>query len=121
MFGCERVTDIDSNYRTIVEPEARLVVGDSYGGLISMYIGFTNSELFGNVYSQSGYHSFNNDKIIKLINDSNKRPLKIYFDCGIYEQQVGAAFLPKEERNFLEGNRRLKSVLRTKRYDFNYF
>ncbi len=120
-FVSELVPLVDSKFRTIDEPDARLVVGDSYGGLISLYIGFSNSDSFEKVYSQSGYHSFNNDKIIKLINDSEKKTIKIYLDCGIYEKQVGAAFLPESERNFLEGNRRLKKALEEKGYDFNYY
>jgi enterochelin esterase family protein len=120
-FVSELVPIIDSKFKTIVNPDARLVVGDSYGGLISLYIGFSHPKLFGKVYSQSGYHSFNNDKLIKLINDSEKKAIRIYFDCGKYEKQVGAAFIPEEERNFLEGNRRLKKALETKGYDLNYY
>ena len=66
-FVSELVPFIDNNYRTRVEPGERLVIGDSYGGLISLYIGFSNTDIFGNVYSQSGYHSFNKDKLIKII------------------------------------------------------
>lgn len=120
-FVFEVVPFVDNKFRTIVDPDARLLIGDSYGGLISLYIGLLNSELFGKVYSQSGYYSFNKDEIIKLIAKSETKELRIYFDCGIYEKQVGAAFIPEEERNFLEGNRRLKKVLETKGYEFNYF
>ncbi|MCH7724230.1 MAG: esterase family protein [Bacteroidetes bacterium] len=120
-FVFEVVPFVDNKFRTIVDPDARLLIGDSYGGLISLYIGLLNSELFGKVYSQSGYYSFNKDEIIKLIDKSETKELRIYFDCGIYEKQVGAAFIPEEERNFLEGNRRLKKVLATKGYEFNYF
>jgi enterochelin esterase family protein len=120
-FTSELVPFIDRKFRTVDDADARLVVGDSYGGLISLYIGFSHPELFGKVYSQSGYHSFNNDKIIKLINDSEKKEINIYFDCGLYEMQVGAAFIPEGERNFLDGNRRLKKVLETKEYQFIYF
>lgn len=120
-FVSELVPFVDSKFRTIDEPDARLVVGDSYGGLVSLYIGISHPDLFGKVYSQSGYHSFNNDKIIKLINDSEKKTIKIYLDCGIYEKQVGAVFIPEEERNFLECNRRLKKALEEKGYDFNYY
>jgi len=120
-FVSELVPFIDGRFRTIINPDKRLVVGDSYGGLISLYIGFSHPGVFGKVYSQSGYHSFNNDKLINLINNSEKKEIKIYFDCGIYEKQVGAAFIPEAERNFLDGNRRLKNVLEKKNYKFNYF
>jgi len=119
-FTSELLPFIDSNFRTINEADDRLVIGDSYGGLISLYIGFSYPELFGKVYSQSGYHSFNNDKIIQLLNNSQKKELNVYFDSGLYELQVGAAFIPEGERNFLEGNRRLKKVLEKKQYQFVY-
>jgi len=120
-FVSELVPFIDRKLRTVDDADARLVVGDSYGGLISLYIGFSHPELFGKVYSQSGYHSFSNDKIIQLINDSEKKALNIYLDCGLYEKQVGAAFIPDGERNFLEGNRRLKQALDAKGYQNVYF
>jgi enterochelin esterase-like enzyme len=120
-FVSDLVPFIDDKYRTMDDADERLVLGDSYGGLISLYIGFSNPELFGKVYSQSGYHSFNNDKIIELIRESEKKEIKIYFECGIYEKQVGAAFIPEAERNFLEGNRRLKKVLEINGYQHVYF
>ena len=119
-FVKELVPFIDNNFRTINSPDKRLVVGDSYGGLISLFIGFTNSEVFGNVYSQSGYHSFNKDSLIKLINDSDLKPINIYMDVGTYEHSVGANFLPESERDFLAGNRRMKKVLEEKGYNFKY-
>ena len=120
-FVKELVPYIDNNFRTLKSPDNRLVVGASYGGLISLYIGFTNPEIFRNVYSQSGYHSFNKDSLINLINDSVMKPINIYLDVGTYELSVGANFLPENERDFLAGNRRMKEVLEKKGYDFKYF
>lgn len=120
-FVKELVPFIDNNFRTLKSPDNRLVVGDSYGGLISLYIGFTNPEIFGNVYSQSGYHSFNKDSLINLINDSDLKPINIYLDVGTYELSVGANFLPENERDFLAGNRKMKKVLEKKGYNFKYF
>jgi enterochelin esterase family protein len=120
-FVSELVPFIDRKFRTIDDADSRLIVGDSYGGLISLYIGFSNPDLFGKVYSQSGYHSFNKDRIIGLINESDMKGLNIYFDCGLYELQVGAAFIPEAERNFLEGNRRLRKALVAKGYNNIYF
>jgi enterochelin esterase-like enzyme len=119
-FVKELVPTIDQKFRTINSPDNRLVVGDSYGGLISLYIGFTNPKIFGKIYSQSGYHSFNKDSLIKLINNSDLKPINIYLDVGTYEHSVGANFLPEGERDFLAGNRRMKKVLEKKRYDFKY-
>jgi enterochelin esterase-like enzyme len=119
-FVDELVPFIDSKYSTQVKPGGRLVVGDSFGGLISIYIPFKHPEIFKMGYSQSGYHSFNDDKLIKLIDSSEKKEIKLFVDVGTYEKKVGATFLPENETNFSEGNRRLRKVLKEKGYDFIY-
>lgn len=119
-FAEELVPFIDKNYSTFIDPKARLVAGDSFGGLISAYIPFARPDVFANGYSQSGYQSFNNDKLITLYKTEPKKEIKLYVDIGIYEEVVGGSFLPKEELNFLEANRRLKKVLNEKGYNFVY-
>jgi len=119
-FTDELVPYIDGNYRTMEEPEHRIVIGDSFGGLISLYIAFQRPDVFGSAYSQSGYVSFQNDKLIRLIESSSMRPVRFYVDIGIYERNVGSLFLPADETDFLEGNRRLRKVLEEKGYDFRY-
>jgi enterochelin esterase family protein len=119
-FSDELVSWVDSNFRTNDNSQSRLVVGDSFGGLISTYIAFSRPNVFGLAYSQSGYHSFQNDRLIKKISEAEKKNIKLYIDTGIYERKVGATFLPKEEGDFLLGNRRLKAVLDEKNYEFVY-
>lgn len=119
-FTDELVSFIDARYRTIPEPGKRIVIGDSYGGLISLYIAFERPDVFGTAYSQSGYVSFQNDKLIRLIESSSLKPVRFYVDIGIYERNVGSLFLPADETDFLEGNRRLKKVFEEKGYDFIY-
>jgi len=119
-FTKELVQFIDSKYSTEQNAEGRLVVGDSFGGLISTYISFRYPEIFKMVYSQSGYFSFNNDELLKLISSSEKTSIKIFADIGIYERKVGATFLPDEETDFLEANRRLRHILQEKEFDFVY-
>jgi len=119
-FTEEVVTFIDSKFRTITKPVARLVVGDSYGGLISLYIAFKKPDIFKNAYSQSGYHSFQNGRIIQMLEDSERKDIQLYIDIGKYERKVGSAFLPASEGDFLMGNRRLRDVLEKKSYDFIY-
>lgn len=119
-FVSELVPYIDENYSTVKAPEARLVIGDSYGGLISGYIPFKHPEVFANAYCQSGYFSFSNDSLINLFKSSEKKPVKLYVDIGTYEKNVGASFLPSAETNFTEGNRRFNQVLEEKEYDFVY-
>lgn len=119
-FAEELVRFIDKNYNTMNDPKARLVAGDSFGGLISAYIPFVRHDVFANGYSQSGYQSFNKDKLINLYKEKTNREIKLFVDVGIFEEVVGASFLPKEETNFLEANRRFKKVLEEKGYDFVY-
>ncbi|NWF89277.1 MAG: esterase family protein [Ignavibacteriaceae bacterium] len=120
-FFCdELMTFVDKNYRTINLPESRLVVGDSYAGLISFYIAFSRPDSFANAYSQSGYFSFNNDQIIKLFRSVDRKKIKLYFDVGTYETKVGADFLPATELDFTNANRRMQDVLIMKNYNFCY-
>jgi len=120
-FFCdELVPFIDKTYATIQSPEKRLVAGDSYGGLISVAIGFKRPDVFGNAYGQSGYYSCFNDQLIREINTSEKRNVRFWVDVGTYERVVGGNFLPKQETDFLEAARRLKTFLEGKNYNLVY-
>lgn len=119
-FIDELVPFIDERYRTRTNPQSRLVVGDSFGGLISAYIPFKRPDVFGQVYPQSAYVSFQKDKLIKLYEAAERKPIRLYVDVGHYERAVGANFLPDDEIDFLEGNRRFREVLEKKDYDFVY-
>ena len=119
-FTEELAPFIDNHYRTRASAENRLVVGDSYGGLISTYIAFARTDIFGMAYSQSGYFSFQEDRLIRAFQEQKKRPLRLYVDIGHYERVVGAAFLPAPEVDFLAANRRFREVLADKGYDFIY-
>ncbi len=119
-FVDELVPFIDSKYSTMQDSKNRLVVGDSFGGLISTYITFSHPKIFNMAYSQSGYHSFQKDNLIKLFEKANKKDIKLYADVGTYERKVGSSFLPADETDFLEGNRRFKKVLEEKKYNFIY-
>jgi len=116
----ELVPFIESNFRAEQNPLSRMAAGDSFGGLISAYTPFLRPDVFGIGYSQSGYHSYQNDRLINLYQSSKKKPISLYVDIGIYEQVVGADMLPKEETDFLSANRRFKKVLEEKGYDFVY-
>ncbi len=119
-FADELVPFIDKKYRTRSNPRNRLVVGDSFGGLISAYIPFKRHDIFGLGYPQSAYVSFQKDKLIKFYEEADRKPIRLYVDVGHYERAVGANFLPDDEIDFLEGNRRFSAVLEKKGYDFVY-
>jgi enterochelin esterase-like enzyme len=119
-FVKELVPFIESKFTVSTETSDRMVAGDSYGGLISAYIAFSHPEVFGKAYSQSGYMSFQKDKFIRLVDSLPVKPVDLFIDIGTYEESVGAAFLPEDEINFVEANRRLKDVLHKKGYMFIY-
>jgi len=120
-FFCDELVNfIDNNYSSIQSADKRIAVGDSYAGLISTYITIVRSDVFQNVYSQSGYYSFNDDRIIKLFKSSERKPINMFLDIGTYEENVGADFLPQTELNFTNANRRMRDVLLYKDYNFVY-
>jgi enterochelin esterase-like enzyme len=70
-FFCdELVPFIDKTYSTIAEPSARLVCGDSFGGLVSVVYRFRRPEVFGLAYGHVGYYSFQKDSLIHMIANS---------------------------------------------------
>jgi len=120
-FFCdELIKFIDKNYSTENSAKSRLVTGDSYAGLISLYIAFSRPDLFANAYSQSGYFSFRNDKIIKLIRENETKPINLFLDIGTYEEKVGADFLPSAELDFTSANSRMEKELMNKGYNYIY-
>jgi len=99
----------------IGNPSKRLVMGASFGGLISVYAAFKHSRVFRNAASQSGYLSRKKDRIIREFEKSSKKKIKFYLDCGTYETNVGLVF-----GNFIEGNRMMCETLRARGYKFVY-
>jgi enterochelin esterase-like enzyme len=71
-------------------------------------------------YSQSGYFSFNNNRLLKLFDEQPAKKLKLFFDIGTYEEKVGADFLPSAELDFTDANRKMRDILLYKEYDFMY-
>lgn len=119
-FADELVPFIDRNYNTLAAADARLVAGDSFGGLISAAIPFFRPELFACGYSQSGYLSFNKDTLIEQYRTAPVKSIRLYVDVGTYEERVGGAFLPAAETDFTAANRRFNRVLQEKGYQFVY-
>lgn len=116
----ELVGFIAEKYRTRDDRLQRLVIGDSFGGLVSAWIPFKRPDVFALGYSQSGYQSFRKDQLIKEYEQAGKKDIRLYVDVGTFERNVGSAFLPADETDFLEANRRFKRVLQNKSYDFVY-
>jgi len=64
-FVNELVPYIDANYKTMLDPKERLVLGDSYGGNISALISYNHPEVFGlcglhsAAFQPNGYEAYN--------------------------------------------------------------
>lgn len=116
----ELVPFVDARYRTRRDPTARLIVGDSYGGLIVTYVAFRRPDVFGLGYSQSGYHSFQDDRMVRIVGAADPPPVRLYVDVGTYETSVGAGMLPAAETDFLAANRRLRDALVARGVDAVY-
>jgi enterochelin esterase family protein len=111
-FSDELVPFIDGRLRTRRSPSARLIVGASYGGLISAYIGFVRTDVFGLAYSQSGYMSFQNDRLMREMEAKGSAGARLYVDIGTYERRVARGIVIDTEGDFLLANRRCHETLR---------
>jgi len=82
---------LDYNYRTLnqpgepVQPQANITAGSSFGGVITSYMGMTNSNVFGQIGAFSpAFQSVTNFWNNTLV-PAPKLPLKIYMDVGSTE------------------------------------
>jgi len=77
---------IDSNFRTLNDPENTALIGSSAGGLSTYHIGFRRSNIFGKVGILSPFfvkvNDFNHSEQKLYMCFNEKKPLKIYIDIG---------------------------------------
>lgn len=97
---------VDARFRTIAAPEKRAVLGASYGGNISLWLGMNHPEIFGNVAAQSSYIQ---GSIVGGFQNSPKLDLKIDMILGTYDI---ASLIPMV-RNFIP-------ILDAKGYTYQY-
>jgi enterochelin esterase family protein len=112
-----------SNYNIHPKSNKVIVAGSSRGGFAASYIALNNSDIIGNVLSQSGSYwikgtknenhwTYPKDegKLIKEFKKSQRLPIKFYMDVGIYD--AGASMLGM--------NRELRDILEIKGYEVDY-
>jgi enterochelin esterase-like enzyme len=68
---------IDANYRTLTDAENTGVLGSSFGGLISEWLGWAHSETYRRIGAMSTAHV-----CFPLPAPDTKRPIRIYLDSG---------------------------------------
>jgi len=103
------VPNVERDLKLSLSASERVLVGDSLGGLISIYLAVQNPGLFRLVGSQSGAFLRANNRILDLLNAYSGPELKISLDIGEYESD-----------RFIDGNERVKRILRDKGWDFRY-
>jgi enterochelin esterase family protein len=113
----ELVPWVDRTFRTRPEATSRMIAGDSYAGVCSLFTSYRYPSVFACSYSQSGYVTLDDGLILRAFAEGDRRDIRLYVDVGIYETHVGSGWLPASEINFTEGNRVFAAVLRDRAYD----
>jgi enterochelin esterase family protein len=98
---------IDTKYRTRKDPAGRAMTGISNGGYISLYIGISNPEAFGNISAQSSNYD---ETLFELYEKGKASDMNVYIDMGSYD-------IPK----LVERVRQFLNILDAKDYQYNYY
>jgi enterochelin esterase family protein len=142
-IATELVPYIRSHYNVTKQPAQTVVGGYSAGGLASVYVGLRHSEVFGNVFSQSGPFwwapehngghcgpdclaagyapnrstdaTTEGNWMVREYLASEKLPLRFYLEAGTFEIDKKG-----EGGDVLEPTRHLRDVLRAKGYQVHY-
>ncbi len=101
---------IDSRYRTLPDREHTGVMGASYGGLVSLYLGWTYPRVFSRVGAMSPKYDWADDDIVRYL-ERNTPPsgVRLWLDMGTAEKS--------DDRNHdgvpdvLERHRRVRDAL----------
>jgi predicted alpha/beta superfamily hydrolase len=72
---------IDAKYRTLTGPSNTAVMGSSLGGVVSFYLGWQWSEVFGKVACLSSTFTYR-DNLLQRVSTEPKRKIRIYLDSG---------------------------------------
>ena len=98
----ELLPTLESDYPLVGEPEARGLMGASFGGVASLHAAWRHPDTFGNLLLQSGSYAFSDlgrhrrgpvfDPVVRFMNEFRENPgqpaAKIYMSCGIYESLI---------------------------------
>lgn len=106
----ELVPYVEERYATGGSAADRCIIGDSYGGVCSLFVAFNHPDVIGLAYSQSGYVGLRRDSIFEIARRVGPR-VRFCFDIGTFETKVGSNMLDPEELNFYDANLRLRKML----------
>jgi enterochelin esterase family protein len=82
------IPGIDRRFKTQAERAGRMMLGQSFGGTISFYIGYHHPELFGCVAGQSGVYMWPEMKgITDLYLEGERRDFRAYLDSTMFRAE----------------------------------
>lgn len=101
-LAMELLPALAGRYPLIDEPQARGIMGASFGGVASLHAAWRYPEHFGCLLLQSGSYAFSDigrhrrgpvfDPVVRFMNEFRERPgcpaERIYMSCGIYESLI---------------------------------
>jgi enterochelin esterase family protein len=114
----ELLPHMSANYPLINEPEARGILGASFGAVASLHTAWRNPGHFGRLLLQSGSFAFSDigrhhrgpvfDPVAAFMNEFREQPgipaERIYMSCGIYESLIyeNRSLVPKLQEQGIE-------------------
>jgi len=107
---------IEDRFSVLKNPESKLIISKSLSSSIAAVLAYEKPNLIGNVYSQSGYYSMDDNYLIKLYSENITKKINFLIEIGTYEQNVSHSIIPPSKTNFLLTNRIMHTILESKGY-----
>ncbi|MEG0307204.1 MAG: alpha/beta hydrolase-fold protein [Clostridium sp.] len=103
------------NYNVTKNPQETIIGGVSLGGLAATHIGIKNSDVFGNVLSQSGSYWYESEVLTREVENIDKLPINFYLNAGVLEDHPYDT-----EPIMMEVINNMRDVLLAKGYSVKY-
>ncbi|MGD8189824.1 alpha/beta hydrolase [Brevibacillus ginsengisoli] len=111
----EVVSYIDRHYSTHPLGHARTLLGESLGGVVSLFTALTYPHTFGQVAAQSGAFS---SSLCAKVNEWEISPqLSVYMEIGTQEREVETS---RGVLDLVEGNEQMREILHNKKITLRY-
>ena len=101
---------IEDKYPVVNNKEERVIGGSSMGGLISLYIGLKNQDIFSKILSMSTAVWFAEKEALDFIRKVNpSKETKIYLDVG--DEETSCASLKEFPQIYIDGQKNIYKAL----------
>ncbi|MFQ5927930.1 MAG: alpha/beta hydrolase-fold protein, partial [Terriglobia bacterium] len=115
MLAEELVPHLGAKYRTSPRPEARAIMGNDLGALVSLYATLHHPQVFSKVAVQSlRLQRPVGDEVLALLRGREKQPIQFYVDWDRYDLR-STEFMGIDRR---ANSRKLADLLKEKGYTF---